>query len=1162
MGYDAFISYSHSADGRLAPALQTGLQRFARPWYRRHAVRVFRDETGLAVNPHLWASIQTALDNSRYFVLLASPDAAASPWVQREIKHWLATKPSSTFLPVLTDGTLLWDEERGDFDPNASTALPAALRGVFDDEPRHLDLRWAHEETELDLRHSRFRSQVAEIAAPLHGKAKDELEGEDIRLHRRALRLAWGGAAALVVLTAFALVAALYATSYAATARQQRSAALTNAASARFQAGRANTNAKQATANAKRATANAKRANEQTARALAATKVSVQKGKEALANGRRAERNAAEAVRNAGAAQRNAGQARRNADQAQRNADEAQTNADLARQSAKQAQANADRATFLAGGLKTANGELVSTNHSLHQTIDQRNAALVAKENQRLAGIARGLVNASRSALQDGQIDRGVMLAAAATRFAHESHGVIAEADVQQPLVNALETDPSIVTWLRGLNGAILDVGVSPDGTRAVAASDHDRIGVWRLSDFHHLATFVAPPRVEFVAFIDANTIVVAARQRLEMYRANGDGTSWQPAWPVPVAFSGEDHVRAMAVAPSGAIALTMPATNQDPRNRVQFFDRAGNSQPPVEVPSSANLVHLALADSGAQFAITDDQTQVGGASVVRVYTAAGWPLAVLATSGANQGFVTDLRFSGPGRKLGVLTSDLRLHRFDLTTNTEQVSSVPGPPGSSLDRPIAIGPRLDRVVQRYNSENHIGAAANVIGVGFPTPAPGKFAGDLDAPLAVHGAYDVPTQGPRQAAFAPDGRLILTAGGDGAIPVFLSPDLARSRVVATRTAKTLGEDTQAALARDGSVLVAVNSTDTAVSTLHVVRLRSSGRNVDVLLPHSVDNVLAFGLLQRPLPSHSVAFGDSRAVVAVAYLDGSIEIRRTSDGTIFKRLEAAHPCDPTIANGTIGKNDCALYLPDISFSGTTQDGLIAQSFLRHVHLWRLRDNTVVSESDIAGVSDGTQALLAASGRRLVAIAPDNARVTVYDRAGTGWTKPRAFALPATPLGAAVTADGHRLAITDPSQLTVYDLDRGTKRWARTSLDQKVWFSANGQMLYSAVGGGVTIRTADSGSTQSTFAIPGSAGLDATPLDAVGDTAHVTFASGIFAQGQSADAKMAIGVGVRTLATAELVAAACRAANRDLTTAEWSRYVGNVDVNVYEPTCFRLR
>jgi len=43
--YDVFISYSHAADGRLAPALQSGLQRLAKPWYKPRALRVFRDDT-------------------------------------------------------------------------------------------------------------------------------------------------------------------------------------------------------------------------------------------------------------------------------------------------------------------------------------------------------------------------------------------------------------------------------------------------------------------------------------------------------------------------------------------------------------------------------------------------------------------------------------------------------------------------------------------------------------------------------------------------------------------------------------------------------------------------------------------------------------------------------------------------------------------------------------------------------------------------------------------------------------------------------------------------------------------------------------------------------------------------------------------------------------
>ena len=113
MAYDAFISYSHAADGRLAPALQSGLQRLAKPWYRLRALRVFRDETSLSTNPQLWSSIEAALDESDWFVFLASPDSARSPWVDKEIAHWLATKPADRILSVLTSGAWEWDTGAG-----------------------------------------------------------------------------------------------------------------------------------------------------------------------------------------------------------------------------------------------------------------------------------------------------------------------------------------------------------------------------------------------------------------------------------------------------------------------------------------------------------------------------------------------------------------------------------------------------------------------------------------------------------------------------------------------------------------------------------------------------------------------------------------------------------------------------------------------------------------------------------------------------------------------------------------------------------------------------------------------------------------------------------------------------------------------------------------
>src|SRR5262249_44393870 len=137
--YRAFISYSHAVDEKIAPALQAALHKFAKPWYKRRAVRVFRDQTNLALNPHLWSSIEEALNQSEYFILLASLGATKSDWVAKEVTHWLSRRPAETLLIVLTDGEIVWSQAAGDFDWTKTTALPPNLGKVFPQEPLYLD---------------------------------------------------------------------------------------------------------------------------------------------------------------------------------------------------------------------------------------------------------------------------------------------------------------------------------------------------------------------------------------------------------------------------------------------------------------------------------------------------------------------------------------------------------------------------------------------------------------------------------------------------------------------------------------------------------------------------------------------------------------------------------------------------------------------------------------------------------------------------------------------------------------------------------------------------------------------------------------------------------------------------------------------------------------
>jgi hypothetical protein len=100
--YKAFISYSHAADGKLAPAIQSALQNFAKPWYRLRTIKIFRDETNLSVSPSLWPSILEALKSAEYFILLASPEAARSKWVQKELEYWINNRSVQKLLIIKT----------------------------------------------------------------------------------------------------------------------------------------------------------------------------------------------------------------------------------------------------------------------------------------------------------------------------------------------------------------------------------------------------------------------------------------------------------------------------------------------------------------------------------------------------------------------------------------------------------------------------------------------------------------------------------------------------------------------------------------------------------------------------------------------------------------------------------------------------------------------------------------------------------------------------------------------------------------------------------------------------------------------------------------------------------------------------------------------------
>ena len=224
MAHDAFLSYSHTGDQRLARALERALQAFAKPWYKLRALDIFRDEGNLNLSAHLWSSIQQALDTSQFFLYLASPLAAQSPWIAREIAYWKAHRHKQRLIILLTDGDLRWDGR--DFHEPTSTAIPTVLYDTFDDEPFYLDMRWTREAADLSLHNERFKNQIAQIVATIKDVALEDIVGDEAEQHRRTMRIRNAAIASLAALTLAAVAAA-------AVAFVQRSAALRSAEQAR-----------------------------------------------------------------------------------------------------------------------------------------------------------------------------------------------------------------------------------------------------------------------------------------------------------------------------------------------------------------------------------------------------------------------------------------------------------------------------------------------------------------------------------------------------------------------------------------------------------------------------------------------------------------------------------------------------------------------------------------------------------------------------------------------------------------------------------------------------------------------------------------------------------------------------------------------------------------
>jgi hypothetical protein len=201
--YDVFISYSRK-DASFAVRLQKALSRF-RPsvdGVQRPPLRVFLDQDDI-YGVDYFKAVEDHLGRSRKLVVVCSPGAVASTFVDDEIERFLKHRTAADLVPVLWRGEP--NNEVPSEDPRR--AFPSALMKALE-LPLAIDYRALDDRRRPDA--ADHRSAWIGLLANLLDRPRAEIEQREARRRRNRL-LTWtgAGAALLVVVTALAIWALL-----------------------------------------------------------------------------------------------------------------------------------------------------------------------------------------------------------------------------------------------------------------------------------------------------------------------------------------------------------------------------------------------------------------------------------------------------------------------------------------------------------------------------------------------------------------------------------------------------------------------------------------------------------------------------------------------------------------------------------------------------------------------------------------------------------------------------------------------------------------------------------------------------------------------------------------------------------------------------------------
>lgn len=226
--HDAFISYSRR-DRAFAVVLEKALKGYRPPsgvGAAQRYVDVFRDESDFTGTDYFTA-IEAHLRQSRKLILLCSPAARASRFVDDEVRRFIQIHGAADVIPLLLSGVpnneALPEDEAGKAFPQAlcdAMQMPLATPYAGFDPRRDKISRGA------------FEGAWYALLANLYDVERSKIEQRDRNRQMRQRRIAAGAATVVILLLSGALVAAIIARNDAV---EQRQVALTEKAEAQRQ---------------------------------------------------------------------------------------------------------------------------------------------------------------------------------------------------------------------------------------------------------------------------------------------------------------------------------------------------------------------------------------------------------------------------------------------------------------------------------------------------------------------------------------------------------------------------------------------------------------------------------------------------------------------------------------------------------------------------------------------------------------------------------------------------------------------------------------------------------------------------------------------------------------------------------------------------------------